>query len=140
MSSKHSLTSILSPLELNDYVAIDLETTGLNPQQDRITEIAACRFIGGEKKEIYTTLINPGIPVPKNIVEITGITDDMVKGHSIDWNNVQTIFEKSQLIVAHNASFDRSFTDKKIDLSKNKIWACSINDIDWDRRDFIYII
>ena len=78
MSSKHSLTSILSPLELNDYVAIDLETTGLNPQQDRITEIAACRFIKGKIHDQYTTLINPGMPVPQNIIEITGITDDML--------------------------------------------------------------
>ena len=78
MSSKYLLTSLLSSLELNDYISIDLETTGLNPQKDRITEIAACCFSDGKFRDQYTTLINPGIPIPKNIVEITGISDDML--------------------------------------------------------------
>ena len=57
MFSEQLLTPLLSSLELNDYISFDLETTGLNPQNDYITEIAACRFIRGEKKEIYTTLL-----------------------------------------------------------------------------------
>ena len=60
----------------------------------------------------------------------------MVKGKKIDWEQVNTIFETSQLIIAHNAEFDRGFTDQRLEISKNKIWACSINDIDWDARDF----
>ena len=78
MSSKHSLTPFLALLDLNDYIAFDLETTGLNPLNDCITEIAAYRFVNGEPYDQYSTLINPGISIPKNIVEITGITDEMV--------------------------------------------------------------
>ena len=73
MSDEHSISDLLPLLELDEYIALDLETTGLNPQTDFITEISACRFINGEFKNEFTSLINPGIPIPKNIVEITGI-------------------------------------------------------------------
>jgi len=122
---------------------LDLETTGTDYKEDEIIEIAIkCIEIIKDTGEnivvidAYDSLQEPSFPIPESATKINGITDDMVKGHSINWNKVQTIFENSQLIVAHNASFDRAFTDKKIELSKNKIWACSINDINWDSRGF----
>ena len=60
----------------------------------------------------------------------------MVKDHQIDWNRVIEILNLSQLCVAHNAAFDRAFLDKNLAESKNKVWACSINDIDWIERGF----
>ena len=59
MSKKDDFSSILSELELNEYIALDLETTGLNSKTDSITEIAACRFIDGKIKDKFSTLINP---------------------------------------------------------------------------------
>ena len=115
------LTSLLSPLELNDYVAFDLETTGLNPQKDYITEIAACRFVDGEMQDQYTTLINPGIPIPINIVEITGITDYMVKDAPTIEEVLPELMEfiGHSPLVGHNIDFDYTF------LNNN----CCINDI-----------
>ena len=108
MSSKHLLASFLSPLELNEYIAFDLETTGLNPQKDCITEIAACRFIKGEIQDQYTTLINPGVKVPKNIVEITGITDDMLSDSPSIKQALPDLIEflDHSPLVGHNINFD----------------------------------
>jgi len=122
---------------------LDLETTGTDYKEDEIIEIAIkCIEITKDNGndliviDAYDSLQEPSFPIPKSATKINGITDDMVKGHSIEWEKVHEIFKKSQLIIAHNASFDRAFTDKKMEFSKNKIWACSINDIDWDKRGF----
>ena len=122
---------------------LDLETTGTDYKKDEIIEIAIkcieITKVSGAKMEVinaYDSLNDPGIPIPENATKINGITDEMVKGKSIDWKKVNEIFMISQLIIAHNAAFDRSFMDKAFNLSKNKIWACSINDIDWEKRKF----
>ena len=60
MSNIDISSSILSKLELDEFIAFDLETTGLNPKKDCITEIAAYRFINGEHIDKYSTLVNPG--------------------------------------------------------------------------------
>tara|TARA_B100000953_G_scaffold294273_1_gene283877 strand:+ start:321 stop:1217 length:897 start_codon:yes stop_codon:yes gene_type:complete len=122
---------------------LDLETTGLDKKEDKIIEIASkCIEITKENGQdiavidSYESLQDPGCPIPESSTQINGITDEMVKGESIDWEYVEDILNKSQLIIAHNAQFDRSFMDLTLPLSKNKIWACSINDIDWDKRGF----
>ena len=70
----------------------------------------------------------------KNI-SIHGITNETVKGHSIDWKRVEEIFINTDIIAAHNAKFDRSFMDKVFPLSEEKIWACTVNDINWPQLD-----
>ena len=60
----------------------------------------------------------------------------MIKGHTIDISRVESILSASDIIVAHNAQFDRGFVDKISSISKNKIWACTFRDIDWLERGF----
>ena len=60
-------------------VAIDIETTGLDPQKDAIIEIAAVRFNGHRVEDEWTKLINPGRPIPRLITQLTGINDEMVR-------------------------------------------------------------
>ena len=122
---------------------LDLETTGLNKQQDQIIEIAlkivSANKNSGEIVEItnvYESFNDPGIPISYEASLVNGITNDMVAGKTIDWDNVGLLFESSDLIVAHNASFDRAFMDKSLPLSQEKLWACSVNDIDWLNRGF----
>ena len=57
MSNEHSLNDLLPLLRLNEFISIDLETTGLDPAKDKITEVSACRFIGGEFAEDFTPTI-----------------------------------------------------------------------------------
>ena len=122
---------------------VDTETTGLSNKKDHIIEIALkCveinKHTGEELKIIdgYEALQDPGTPIPEQATKINGIRDEDVKNQSIDWSVVEDIFNMSQLIVSHNARFDRPFVDNKIELSKNKIWACSLKDIDWMGRGF----
>ena len=69
---------ILRQIKYDDFVVIDLETTGLDPTQDKIIEIGAIRFVNGEEKETFETLINPERPIPDFITKLTGINDDHV--------------------------------------------------------------
>ena len=122
---------------------IDLETTGTHKANDEIIEIAMKVIkidkITGEGLQAiaeYESFQDPGFPIPEEASLVNNITDDMVKDHQIDWNKVIEILNLSQLCVAHNAAFDRAFLDKNLDKSKSKIWACSINDIDWIERGF----
>ena len=87
--------------------------------------------------ESYESFNEPVKPIDDKIEKITGINKKMVKGKSIDWKNVERILENVELIISHNASFDKPFIDSNLDLSKNKLWACSIKDIDWLERGFV---
>ena len=111
MSNKKSFNSILLELELDDFVVIDLETTGLNPKMDRITEISAIRFINGKPKDDFSTLINPEIPIPAFITDITGISDSMVKNAPLlkDVNQELIDFIDDSSIVGQNIDFDYKF-------------------------------
>ena len=63
----------------NSYIALDLETTGLEARLEKITEIAALRVVDGRVEERFVTLVNPMRQLGERIRELTGITDDMVK-------------------------------------------------------------
>jgi len=117
---------------------LDLETTGLNSNKDQIVEIAiklvSINEIDGQLLGVvdsYESFNDPKIVMDEKNIAIHGITNEMVLGQFIDWDRVKNIFEKSDIVVAHNARFDRSFMDKYFPLSEEKVWACSVNDIDW---------
>ena len=93
------------------YAIIDLETTGGQPTQDRITEIAIYIHDGEKIVDEYTTLLNPGRAIPPFITKLTGITNDMVsdapKFHEVARRVVE--ITEGCVFVAHNARFDYSF-------------------------------
>jgi len=93
------------------YVLLDLETTGANPVNDRITEIAVIRVEGGEIVERWETLVNPQRPIPPFIQQIIGITDDMVRDAPTFAElapRVRALLDGA-VFVAHNARFDYGF-------------------------------
>ncbi|QHL86305.1 GIY-YIG nuclease family protein [Nibribacter ruber] len=97
------------------YAIIDIETTGSQPSDDRITEIAVFIHDGNAVVDQYTTLINPGRPIPFFISQLTGITDEMVrdapKFHEVAKEIVQ--ITEGKVFVAHNVRFDYSFLKKE---------------------------
>ncbi|MFL5760544.1 MAG: exonuclease domain-containing protein [Thermomicrobiales bacterium] len=99
-----------------DFVAIDVETTGLGPSRHRVIEFAAIRFRGGIEQERFETLIQPDRRVPKYITKLTGLTDghldDAPRFADIAYQVVQ--FLGSETIIGHNVGFDFSFLNAEL--------------------------
>lgn len=93
------------------FIAFDLETTGTVPGVDRIVEIGAVKFNNLEVEAVFSTLINPGKPIPPGATAVNGITDDMV-AQAPDIELILPEFSKfceDLILVAHNAPFDSQF-------------------------------
>lgn len=119
---------------------VDVETTGNNPRTALITELAIVPFTytpeGIATVEPALTFLNdPGVPLDPKIVEITGITDEMVRGQKIDYDAVTEALNGVDLVVAHNAGFDRKMVEPTMPIFEQKVWGCSQQDVPW-RTDF----
>ena len=94
-----------------EFVVFDIETTGFSPVKNRIIEIGAVKVKEGKVIGKFSEFVNPKVPIPFEIVQLTGIQDSMV----IDAPTINEIlpkfleFSKDSILVAHNASFDMSF-------------------------------
>ena len=102
-------TSVL-PLD-QTYVVFDIETTGLKAEQGHIIEIGAVKVKGGAIIDRFSTFVNAGVTIPPNIVELTGITEDMIKDAPLAREVLAQFaaFTEGCVLVAHNASFDVGF-------------------------------
>lgn len=96
---------------LRDYIAIDVETTGLNIKYNKLIEIAAIKVVNFEIVDSYTQLINPGINIPQQITGITGITNVMVGDcpQIIDVIEEASTFCDGFDLIGHNLGFDYGF-------------------------------
>lgn len=100
-------------IELADatYVVFDVETTGLSAVYDTIIELAAVKMYKGNVIETFEQFIDPGHPLSQTTINLTGITDDMVKGSKSEEDVLKLFkeFSENHILVAHNASFDMGF-------------------------------
>jgi DNA polymerase III subunit epsilon len=115
---------------------LDVETTGLD-DDDEIIELAIVPFqysldgvICGVG-EVFDQFNEPARPISEEITRLTGITPEMVRGQAIDKNKVRSILSGTDLIIAHNAAFDRPKCEAFMEEFAARPWACSLNDIDW---------
>jgi len=95
------------------FTFIDVETTGLSPRTSRVCEVALVAFQGNCRVSHFSSLVNPGLPIPPETSKIHGITDDMVRNSPAFPALIPrliTLLEGS-VIVAHNAEFDLSFIE-----------------------------
>ena len=121
---------------------LDTEATGLNPDTDRIIELALVPFeydLDGRIYRIlpaYNALQDPGVPISAFITGITGITDEMVAGQAIDLDEVARFLADESLVIAHNARFDRPFVEMLHPGFESVAWACSMMDVNWNEEGF----
>lgn len=121
---------------------VDVETTGLDWTQDEVIEIAAIPFTYGPDGRIYALgepfhgFRDPGRPIPPKITTLTGITDEMVQGCSIDVESLEMIAKSASPIISHNARFDRPFCESLTPVFAELPWTCSMSQIDWNSEGY----
>jgi DNA polymerase-3 subunit epsilon len=86
---------------------------------------------------MYSGVEDPGFNLSPEIVKLTGLTDEVLRNRQINWDLVRDLFAKSEIAIAHNASFDRSFLLKRPELAPLEIhWGCSVRHIEWHSKGF----
>ena len=111
VTSIYSIKEDLLPIDDLTYCVLDIETTGLSRETEKITEFGIMKIKNGELIDTFECFVNPEKPIPPRVVEVTNITDDMVKNaETIDKVMPKVIeFCGDSIIVAHNANFDVGF-------------------------------
>src|SRR5947209_4614876 len=116
---------------IKSVAILDFETTGRDPVTCLVIEGAVASYAVmpdgtlGHPIDSYAELNDPSFPLPQEIIRLTGITDDMLKGRTLDWKRFEEVSAGAELIIAHNAKFDRQIAERagKIFLPR---WACSM--------------
>jgi DNA polymerase III subunit epsilon len=105
---------------------VDIETAGLDPASDRIIELACLPFHFSSEGTLYDVLPryagfeDPGQPLHKEVVRLTDITDDQLVDQKLDDEAVTALASPANLIIAHNAIFDRCFLERRFPLFVDK--------------------
>ncbi|RYG89598.1 MAG: 3'-5' exonuclease [Alphaproteobacteria bacterium] len=127
---------------LRQGLFVDVETTGLDPVNDEIIELAMVPFTYTQDGRLLSTgeafqsFREPGKPIPTEVTALTGISDAMVAGASILPEDVTSFVAPASFVVAHNASFDRRFLERFCDVFTTKAWGCSMSQVDWAASGF----
>ena len=118
---------------------VDCETTGFDWARDEVIEVGllpfTCTADGRIARvlhgEAQTHLRDPGRPISEAMTALTGLTDDDVRGRHIDVEAASALIAPSELLIAHNARFDRPFFERVLPVTRDKPWACSRLEIPW---------
>lgn len=125
-------------LKLHRACIIDTETTGLDTDACEILELGYQIVEFDSVGNLYRVLASknfmnePEGEISDEVTKITGITFEDVAGHSIPWEEVLQDLAQVNLCIAHNAGFDRPVLERYHDVFKEKIWGCSVAQIDWN--------
>lgn len=122
-------------------IILDVETTGLDDQNDEIIELAMLKVRYDEGgilaiEDVFDEFNQPSTPISAEITKITGITNEMVEGHKITEDQIISFIDGVEISVAHNAGFDRKFCEANYpNVGFDRLdWHCSIAQIDWPAR------
>lgn len=125
-------------LRMRRMAVVDTETTGLDKAKDKLFELgyvivefdpASGRM--GQVLSRYSGTEDPGVPLSAGIKELTGKTDEMLAGTAFDDEFINDEIAQVDLVVCHNAGFDRAFLEKRFPVFEGKWFACSMKEVDW---------
>jgi DNA polymerase-3 subunit epsilon len=121
---------------------LDTETTGLDTNKDKIIELGFVAFEYDAGTGLIYRILHeyggfedPHEPLSDIVKQVTGISDAMLTGQSLDEEEIMHWLKQSSLIIAHNAAFDRPMLERRLPQSKAMNWACTLNDIDWQAEN-----
>jgi len=123
-------------------IVLDSETTGLDLDKAEVIELAMLKFLYTPDGEVlrvidkFDKLRQPANPIPPEITALTGISDEMVAGHSIDPAAVEAFVAGAAIVIAHNSRFDRPIAERAWPVFKDLNWACSLDEIPWRENGF----
>jgi len=143
LTPQHLITPELAGQKMCKGVVLDTETTGFEVENDRVIELGMLLFefdpVSGaihQVLEVFDELEDPGFEIPPASIAVHHITDDMVRGKRIDDARVTGFLKNVDVVIAHNASFDRPFVEARWPVFETLNWGCSIKDIDWREEGF----
>lgn len=126
-----------SPEAVHKVCIIDTETTGLDTDVCEIIELGY-QIVEFDSNGLFYQVVvaknflqEPDGIISEEVTQVTGLTMDDVKGHSIPWDEVEADLADVKLCVAHNAGFDRPVVERYNELFVDMIWGCSVAQIDW---------
>lgn len=123
--------------EMRIVAIIDTETTGLDPTTDRLVEIAIERLSVDARGQIIeierprSWREDPGRSMPPRLTLLTGLTDADLAGCAFDDESILAQLGEADVIIAHNAAFDRPFVDVRFPSLQHQAWGCSLTQLDW---------
>lgn len=119
-------------------LVLDVETTGLDYRKHKVIELglvliefSPAKGEFGRVIDHYNGMEDPGEPISDEVTKVTGITNEMVKGHTLDEEKIGRLVAMADLVVSHNAAFDRPFAEKRIPEIAKKWWGCSMAQGPW---------
>lgn len=123
-------------------VALDVETTGLDPLKHEIIELAMQRFWADPWGRIVATgkrvswLEEPVGEITEEITKVTGLSHETVIGRSIMEAEATCMIRDAHFVISHNAGFDRPFVERRLPMTQEARWVCSMKDVDWRENGF----
>lgn len=116
---------------------LDVESTGLDVRTSEIIELSVTPFeysVDGRIISVGQPLHQfnePTDPIPSEITAITGLTDELVAGHRLDIPAIEAFVERANILLAHNAAFDRPLVERICPIFAAKPWGCTMCDVPW---------
>lgn len=128
--------------DIKRFAVLDFETTGFDPDSCQPIELGIITLDYSPSQnalrlvDTLSMMEQPDHPIPDIVTEITGLTDEKVEGHRFDEAQLATVIESCDYLLAHNASFDRAFWDRRFPQYADLSWGCTIKDIPWSEHGF----
>ena len=131
--------------EVKKGIVLDVEATGLSIGYDDVIQLALLPFeyevssgkiININTDKAFNGMREPKVPISEEASLITGITNEMVLNKTIDSKSVEKIINETDLVIAHNASYDRPMVEQHWDCFKHVPWACTFKSINWLEEGF----